>query len=175
MKFGAEEIQETAAALGFRPDSLEKVFRLLSLLDALRSNAFLRPRVALKGETARNNFPLRCAPPVRGHRPQLPRLRRPRHDARGQTEGGAGDPSGLRARGTDRQAHAERASKGSCFPAFMFHTVLSTRVEPDCVGELLAPMPFEGRPLGGGCSVRCTAAEQGRHFALSKSLHQQRG
>ncbi len=56
MKFGAEEIQETAAALGFRPDSLEKVFRLLSLLDALRSNAFLRPRVALKGGTALNIF-----------------------------------------------------------------------------------------------------------------------
>ena len=56
MRFGAEEIQETAAALGFRPDSLEKVFRLLSLLDALRSNAFLRPRVALKGGTALNIF-----------------------------------------------------------------------------------------------------------------------
>jgi predicted nucleotidyltransferase component of viral defense system len=56
MKFGAEEIQETAAALGFRPDLLERVFRLLSLLDALRSNAFLRPRVALKGGTALNIF-----------------------------------------------------------------------------------------------------------------------
>ncbi len=56
MKFGAEEIQETAAALGFRPDSLEKAFRLLSLLETLRSNAFLRPRVALKGGTALNLF-----------------------------------------------------------------------------------------------------------------------
>lgn len=56
MKFGAEEIQETAAALGFRPDSLEKVFRLLSLLETLRSNAFLRPRIALKGGTALNIF-----------------------------------------------------------------------------------------------------------------------
>ena len=56
MKFGAEEIQQTAAALGFRPDSLEKVFRLLSLLEALRSNAFLRPRIALKGGTALNLF-----------------------------------------------------------------------------------------------------------------------
>ncbi len=56
MKFGAEEIQETAAALGFRADSLEKVFRLLSLLETLRSNAFLRPRVALKGGTALNIF-----------------------------------------------------------------------------------------------------------------------
>ena len=56
MKFGAEEIQQHAAALGFRPDSLEKVFRLLSLLETLRSNAFLRPRVALKGGTALNLF-----------------------------------------------------------------------------------------------------------------------
>jgi len=32
MKFVAGQIRETAAALGFRPDSLEKVFRLLSLL-----------------------------------------------------------------------------------------------------------------------------------------------
>jgi predicted nucleotidyltransferase component of viral defense system len=56
MRFGAEEIQQTAAAHGFRPDSLEKVFRLLSLLETLRSNAFLRPRVALKGGTALNLF-----------------------------------------------------------------------------------------------------------------------
>lgn len=56
MKYGAEEIQQHAAALGFRPDSLEKVFRLLSLLETLRSNAFLRPRVALKGGTALNLF-----------------------------------------------------------------------------------------------------------------------
>ena len=56
MKFGTEEIRETAATLGFRPDSLEKVFRLLSLLETLRSNTFLRPRVALKGGTALNLF-----------------------------------------------------------------------------------------------------------------------
>jgi len=56
MKFGAEEIQEHADALGFRPETLEKVFRLLSLLETLRSNAYLRPRVALKGGTALNLF-----------------------------------------------------------------------------------------------------------------------
>lgn len=54
MKLGAEAIQETAATLGSQPDSVEKVFRLLSLLSTLRSNAFLRPRVALKGGTALN-------------------------------------------------------------------------------------------------------------------------
>ena len=56
MNFGAEEILRHAASLGFRPDLLEKVFRLLSLLDTLRTNAFLRPRVALKGGTALNLF-----------------------------------------------------------------------------------------------------------------------
>lgn len=56
MKFGAEEIQDTAATLGFRPDTMEKVFRLLSLLETLRSNTFLRPRIALKGGTALNLF-----------------------------------------------------------------------------------------------------------------------
>jgi len=56
VKFSAEEIQAHAAALDFRPDSLEKVFCLLSLLEALRSHAFLRPRIALKGGTALNLF-----------------------------------------------------------------------------------------------------------------------
>jgi predicted nucleotidyltransferase component of viral defense system len=56
MKFGAEDIQQHADALGFRPDTLEKGFRLLSLLETLRSNAFLRPRIALKGGTALNLF-----------------------------------------------------------------------------------------------------------------------
>jgi len=56
MTFDAEEIQRHAAVLGFRPDSLEKLFRLLSLLETLRSNTFLRPRIALKGGTALNLF-----------------------------------------------------------------------------------------------------------------------
>lgn len=56
MRFGVDEIAATAASLGFRPDSLEKVFRLLSLLEALRTNTFLRPRIALKGGTALNLF-----------------------------------------------------------------------------------------------------------------------
>lgn len=50
------ELERTAAALGFRTDSLEKVFRLLSLLDGLRSHPYLRPRIALKGGTALNLF-----------------------------------------------------------------------------------------------------------------------
>ncbi len=56
MKFDADEIQEVAAEQGFRPDSLEKAFRLLALLEALRSHEYLRSRVALKGGTALNLF-----------------------------------------------------------------------------------------------------------------------
>ncbi len=56
MTFGADEIQRLAAALGFRSESLEKAFRLLSLLEAIRSHPFLRSRVALKGGTALNLF-----------------------------------------------------------------------------------------------------------------------
>lgn len=56
MMFSTDEIRQHAAMLGFRADSLEKVCRLLSLLEALRSHPFLRPRVALKGGTALNLF-----------------------------------------------------------------------------------------------------------------------
>jgi predicted nucleotidyltransferase component of viral defense system len=56
VSFSSREIQEHAATTGFRPDSLEKSFRLLSLLEALRSHPFLRPRIALKGGTALNLF-----------------------------------------------------------------------------------------------------------------------
>src|SRR6266446_4065231 len=56
MTFGADDIQQQAAALGFRAPSLEKAFRLLGLLEAVRSHPFLRSRVALKGGTALNLF-----------------------------------------------------------------------------------------------------------------------
>jgi len=56
VRFSRQDVEQSAIDLGFPPDSLEKVFRLLSLLDALRANAFLRPRLALKGGTALNLF-----------------------------------------------------------------------------------------------------------------------
>jgi hypothetical protein len=48
------ELTREAAATGFRTEVLEKVIRLLELLDTLRSHHFLKPRIALKGETALN-------------------------------------------------------------------------------------------------------------------------
>ena len=52
------ELTREAAATGFRTEVLEKVIRLLELLDTLRIHPFLRPRIALKGGTALNLFVL---------------------------------------------------------------------------------------------------------------------
>lgn len=56
MTFTEAELRREAARSGFRPEVLEKVLRLLELLDALRSHPFLGPRLALKGGTALNLF-----------------------------------------------------------------------------------------------------------------------
>jgi len=50
------EIVREAAATGFQVETLEKVLRLLELLESLRSHPFLKERVALKGGTALNLF-----------------------------------------------------------------------------------------------------------------------
>ena len=56
MKISPEKLAAEAEATGFRPDVLEKVARLLGLLDALRSHPFLKGKLALKGGTALNLF-----------------------------------------------------------------------------------------------------------------------
>ncbi len=50
------QLQQRAAESGYQQDVLEKVIRLLDLLDTLRSHPFLRQRIALKGGTALNLF-----------------------------------------------------------------------------------------------------------------------
>lgn len=50
------DLQRAADATGFRSEALEKVFRLLDLLEGFRSHPFLKSRVALKGGTALNLF-----------------------------------------------------------------------------------------------------------------------
>ena len=52
------DLQREAAASGFRAEALEKVLRLLELLDGVRSHPFLKSRVVLKGGTALNLFVL---------------------------------------------------------------------------------------------------------------------
>jgi predicted nucleotidyltransferase component of viral defense system len=53
-----QAVARTVAATGFGAEPLEKVFRLMALLDALHSHPFLTTRFALKGGTALNLFHL---------------------------------------------------------------------------------------------------------------------
>ena len=56
MNLSRERLLAEAAATGFRAEVLEKVIRLLALLEGLRSHPFLKGRFALKGGTAINLF-----------------------------------------------------------------------------------------------------------------------
>lgn len=56
MKLTPQEMAREVAATGFAAEPLEKVFRLMALLDALYSHPFLKTRIALKGGTALNLF-----------------------------------------------------------------------------------------------------------------------
>src|SRR5678815_727098 len=56
MNLTPQALAREIAATGFNGESLEKVFRLLGLLDALTSHPFLKTRIALKGGTALNLF-----------------------------------------------------------------------------------------------------------------------
>ncbi len=56
MTLTRQDLEREGAATGFAADTLEKVIRLLSLLNALRSHPFLKGRIALKGGTALNVF-----------------------------------------------------------------------------------------------------------------------
>ncbi len=52
------ELQREAAATGFKAEALEKLIRLLELLDGFRSHPFLNSRVVLKDGTALHHFVL---------------------------------------------------------------------------------------------------------------------
>lgn len=56
MRLTSAELAREAAAAGFQPESLDKVIRLMELLEGIRSHPFLGTRVALKGGTALNLF-----------------------------------------------------------------------------------------------------------------------
>lgn len=56
MTLTRQDLEREVAATGFAAETLEKVFRLLGLLEALRSHPFLKGRIALKGGTALNLF-----------------------------------------------------------------------------------------------------------------------
>ena len=48
MNLSRERLLAESASLSFRPEILEKVARLLSLLEAIRKHPLLKERVALK-------------------------------------------------------------------------------------------------------------------------------
>ena len=50
------DVTRAASETGFQIEPLEKVIRLMELLDGLRSHPFLKSRIALKGGTALNLF-----------------------------------------------------------------------------------------------------------------------
>lgn len=56
MTLSRSDLERAAASTGFQAEPLEKVFRLLDLLQSLRSHPFLKGRFALKGGTALNLF-----------------------------------------------------------------------------------------------------------------------
>ncbi|MGH7321102.1 MAG: nucleotidyl transferase AbiEii/AbiGii toxin family protein [Candidatus Rokuibacteriota bacterium] len=56
MKYSREYLDQRSASTGFRPDTLEKVLRLLRLLDQVTRHPFLGSRLLLKGGTALNLF-----------------------------------------------------------------------------------------------------------------------
>jgi predicted nucleotidyltransferase component of viral defense system len=56
MNLRQEDLQNIAKTAGFRAEILEKVIRLIELLNELFDNTFLKQRLALKGGTALNLF-----------------------------------------------------------------------------------------------------------------------
>jgi predicted nucleotidyltransferase component of viral defense system len=56
MRISPEKLAAEAETTGFRADVLEKVARLLGLLDAIQTHPFLKGKLVLKGGTALNLF-----------------------------------------------------------------------------------------------------------------------
>ena len=56
MNLTPQALSREAKSTGFGDEPLEKVFRLMALLDALNSHPFLKTRIAVKGGTALNLF-----------------------------------------------------------------------------------------------------------------------
>lgn len=56
MKISSEQLQREATATGFRPEILEKVWHLMTILNAVNEHFFLSGKLVLKGGTALNLF-----------------------------------------------------------------------------------------------------------------------
>ena len=82
-----QTLQRLAAETGYRLDTLEKVLRLLELLDEIAQDAVLSQRLALKGGTALNVFYLNLDRLSGGYRLELRRRAGPGGDG-ARTPGG---------------------------------------------------------------------------------------
>lgn len=56
MKISKEELLKETVATGFRPEILEKVWHLMTILNAINEHFFLSGKLVLKGGTALNLF-----------------------------------------------------------------------------------------------------------------------
>src|SRR3546814_7182752 len=56
MEVSAQSLARIATERQFQPATLERVIRLLDILDAIAADSLIAPRVALKGGTALNVF-----------------------------------------------------------------------------------------------------------------------
>lgn len=56
MKISNEQLQKEATTTGFRPEILEKVWHLMTILNAVNEHFFLSGKLVLKGGTALNLF-----------------------------------------------------------------------------------------------------------------------
>lgn len=60
MKLSRERLLADAASSGYRPDILEKVVHLLTILEGFKAHPFLKSKLVLKGGTALNLFVYDC-------------------------------------------------------------------------------------------------------------------
>jgi hypothetical protein len=56
-----ETLQDLAAERQLQPATLERVIRLIDILDAFGADTLIGPRIALKGGTALNSIPISTA------------------------------------------------------------------------------------------------------------------
>jgi len=67
MKLSPEILAAESESTGFRPELIEKVARLLAVLESIQTHPFLKGKLVLKGGTALNIFKFQRAAPLGGY------------------------------------------------------------------------------------------------------------
>ena len=104
-----QTLQRLAAETGYRLDTLEKVLRLLELLDEIAQDPVLSQRLALKGGTALNSLLPRSRPTLGGYRLELRRRAGPGGEGARTSGGRCRDRPPVRLAGLRCPAPAHRA------------------------------------------------------------------